>query len=129
MTAFIGFLAFLVVTLAFLGGAVVTGLRARRSLHIPLVVGAIAALLTTIYFAERLGESFDLEAAGSIYPVHIALAKTTTLLYLAPVVSGIATIRNARFRRLHFRIAVAVLLLTVATAVTGTWMVLAAEPL
>jgi len=125
----VGFIGFLAITLVFLGGVVLTGLRAKRRVHLTLVVFAVASLGITIYFAERLGELYDLETAGAIYPVHIFFAKLTTLSYLLPVISGIATIRNPIRVTLHRRIAFGVLALTVVTAVTGTIMVLASDPL
>jgi hypothetical protein len=124
-----GFVTFLVVTLALLGVVVVSGLHARRALHLSAVALAVAALGTTIYFAEKMGDLYDLAAAGAITPVHLAIAKGTTLAYLAPVVTGILTIRNPRWRRRHRFCAFLVLALTVATAVTGTWMVLASPRL
>ena len=129
MTPFAGFLTSLVVTLAFLGCVVATGLKARRRVHIPLAVCALASLVTTIYFAEQLGQSYDLASAGLIYPVHLTFAITTTCLYALPVISGIITIKKPTFRTWHRRIAVLVISLTVVTAVTGTWMLLLANPL
>ncbi len=129
MTATTGFVTFLVVTLGLLGGAVATGLRAQRRRHIPIVLSAVASLGFTIYYAEQLGHAYDLEAAGRIYPIHIFFAKLATLSYLLPIATGIATIRNATRRPLHRRVAFLVLALTVVTAITGTWMILAAEPL
>lgn len=126
MSPTVGFLTFLVLTLLGLGGVVLTGLKARRRVHIPLVVVTLALLGTTIYFAERLGEGLDTKGAGWIADVHLTLAKGTVLAYLAPVVSGLATLRDPRHRRLHGRIAWVVLALTVLTAVTGTWMVIVA---
>lgn len=124
-----GFVLFLLLTLALLGVVVATGLRARRRVHLTAVALAVAALGTTIYFAEQMGEHYDLAAAGAITPVHLAIAKLTTLAYLAPVMTGILTIRDARWRVRHRWCAFTVLALTVATAVTGTWMVLAAPRL
>jgi len=125
----VGFITFLVITLAFLGSVVLTGLRAKRRVHLTLVVFAIASLGITVYFAERLGELYDLESAGLIYPVHLFFAKVTTVAYLLPVLSGIATIRNPIRINLHRRIAFGVLALTIVTAVTGTVMVLLSTPL
>jgi len=125
----LGFVVFLVLTLALLGVVVVTGFAARRRVHLTAVLLAVASLGTTIYHAERMGELFDLDAAGLITPVHLTIAKLTTLAYLAPVVTGILTIRDARWRPRHRVVAFVVLFLTVATAVTGTWMVLAAPRL
>ena len=125
----VGFIGFLAITLAFLGGVVLTGFRAKRRVHLTLVVFAVISLGITIYFAERLGELYDLESAGAIYPVHLFFAKTTTLAYLLPVLSGLATIRNPIRKNLHRRIAFGVLGLTVVTAATGSWMVIVADPL
>lgn len=129
MTAERGFVVFLALTLVLLAAVVRTGLRARRRLHIPCVAATLAALGTTIYYAEQMGEHYDLAAAGWITPVHLWLAKGTTLAYLAPLVTGVLTIRDATWRPRHRVCALVVLSLTVATAVTGTWMLLAAERL
>lgn len=124
-----GFVLFLLLTVGLLGVVVWTGLRARRRLHLTCVALTVAALGTTIYYAERMGKLYDLAAAGTIYPVHLALAKGTTVLYLAPLVTGVLTLRNVAWRRRHRWSAFLVLALTVVTAVTGTWMILAAERL
>lgn len=129
MSPELGFIVFLTVTLALLGLVVVTGLAARRRVHLTAVVLAVASLGTTIYFAEGMGDHYDLAAAGAITPVHLAIAKLTTLAYLAPVVTGLLTIRDSRWRPRHRIAAFVVLTMTVATAVTGTWMVLAAPRL
>jgi hypothetical protein len=129
MTAERGFVLFLVLTLALLAAVVWTGLRALRRVHIPCVAATLAALGTTIVFAERMGAHYDLATAGAITPVHLWLAKLTTLAYLAPLVTGALTLRDARWRPRHRRCALVVLALTVATACTGTWMLLAAERL
>ncbi len=126
MTPAAGFLTFLCVTLACLGGAVVTGRAAKRKPHLFWVTGAVIGLFVTIYFAEGLGHLYDLEAAGWIYPFHLLLAKVTTGSYLVVIASGIATIRQSSRRKTHSRIAYSVLGLTALTAITGTWMLLAA---
>lgn len=129
MTPERGFVAFLGLTLVLLAAVVWTGLRARRRVHLPCVAATLAALGITIFYAEQMGEHYDLASAGLITPIHLWLAKLTTLLYLAPLVSGVLTIRDARWRPRHRVVAFVVLALTVATAVTGTWMLLAAERL
>lgn len=123
------FVALLALTLVFLGGVVWTGLRARRRLHLPLVACAVASLGVTIWAAERLGSTLDLESAGWIFPVHVSIAKVATAAYALPLATGIATLKRPGMRRRHRIAAFATLLLTVLTAVTGTWMVLAADPL
>ena len=129
MTAERGFVVFLVLTLVLLAAVVRTGLRAQRRLHIPCVAVTLASLGTTIYFAEKMGEHYDLSAAGLLTPVHLWLAKATTLAYLAPLTTGVLTIRDPRWRTRHRWCAFVVLGMTVATAITGTWMLLASERL
>ncbi len=129
MTPAAGFLTFLCVTLVCLGGVVVTGRAAKRKAHLSWVAGAVVGLGVTIYFAEGLGERYDLEAAGWIYPFHLLFAKVTTGSYLVVVGSGVATIKQSSHRKTHSRIAYSVLFLTVLTAITGASMLLAATPL
>ena len=127
MTAEIGFFAFLALTLVFLGCAVATGLKARRVRHLLSVAGAVVSLAVTIWWALELGEHYDLEAAGAITPIHLMLARVTTLCYLLPAATGLWTIRDPSKRKLHGRLAWIVLGLTVLTAITGTIMLLRAE--
>lgn len=129
MSPTLGFIVSLAVTLVLLGLTVATGLRAQRRRHIPCVVGAILSLAVTIYFAEKLGEHYDLKAAGAITPIHLTLAKVTTAAYLLPIASGLTTIFRPAARRWHRRLAFFVLGMTVLTACTGTAMILLAKPL
>lgn len=129
MTTVVGFVLFLVITLAFLGAAVVSGRKAARKVHLPCVAAAVISLLVTIYYAEQLGDDYDLESAGFITPLHLFLAKTTTLAYLAPLATGVRTLRSQATRKLHGRVAYSVLSLTVLTAMTGAAMVFMSEPL
>jgi hypothetical protein len=129
MTAATGFVLFLVITLVLLGAVVVSGKKTMRRRHLTLVVFAYIGLGLAIYYAELLGEEFDLDSAGLIYPVHIAFAKLTVLAYLLPVITGIMTIRGRCKRTTHGGVAGAVILLTLITAVTGTWMILASNPI
>src|SRR5262245_23658731 len=129
MTAERGFVVFLVLTLVLLAAVVRTGLREQRRWHLGCVAATLAALGITIYFAEKMGAHYDLAGAGLITPVHLWLAKGTTLAYLAPLATGALTIRDSRWRPRHRLCAFVVLGLTVATAITGTWMLLAAERL
>ena len=123
------FVAFLLLTVVLLLGVLGTGLRARRRLHIALVCTALVSLGVTIWFAEKLGESYDVRSAGIITPIHLTLAKITVFAYLLPIVTGIQTLRDGRRRRLHGRLAFLVLVLTILTTVTGTAMLLMAERL
>lgn len=125
----IGFLIALGITLVLLAAVVFTGRRAQRRRHLPLVLLTLIALATTIYFAERLGEHYDFSSGQKIHDVHIFLAQTTVVAYLLPLATGLWTIRNAKRRTLHGRVALVVLALTVLTAVTGVAMLLSAERL
>lgn len=123
------FVIFLLVTVAVLAVVVVTGLRARRRVHLCAVVCLVASLGTAIFFAERLGEHYDLESAGVITPVHLTLAKITTLGYLLPIATGLRTLRKPATRKLHGRVAFTIVALTLVTTVTGVAMIALAEPL
>ena len=124
-----GFVLFLLLTLGCLAGAVSSGLRAKRRVHLTCVAGAVACLGLTIHFALGVGKLYDLAAAGWITPVHLWMAKVATASYLLPVASGLRTIYHPPTRKLHRKIAFLVLSLTVLTAITGTWMLLAARRL
>jgi hypothetical protein len=128
LTATAGFIAFLLVTLFFLGCAVATGLKARRRWHLASVAGAVASLGITIAYALAVGKLYDLASAGWITPFHLMLARVTTACYLLPVATGWWTIRDPRRRPLHRKLAFLVLAMTVLTAITGTWMLLASDP-
>lgn len=129
MSTAASFVLWLLVTLALLGAAVWTGFAARRRAHLALVVGAVAALGVTIYFAERLGRLYDLASAGAITPIHLFIAKVTTVAYLLPIASGIRLWFRPGARGAHRILAFTVLGLTLVTAFTGTLMILLAEPL
>lgn len=129
MDATFGFVAFFALTLAGLAATVATGIKARVRVHIACVACTVALLGITIYFAEKLGERYDLESAGAITPVHLALAKIATASYLLPVATGVATLRNRRWRKLHLSLAILTLILTVGAAGTGTAMLLLSDPL
>jgi hypothetical protein len=123
----LGFPLSLSVTLILLALVVTTGVRGLVALHIPLVALAVSSLGITIYFAERLGQHYDLASAGMITPIHLSLAKVATVAYLLPLSTGIATLRNRRWRPVHFWCAMVVLVLTVITAVTGSIMIAMSE--
>lgn len=122
LTPGVGFALFLVLTVIALVAVVVTGLRARVKVHIGCVAVTIVLLAIAIYFAEQLGELYDLRAAGVITPIHLTLAKITTVAFLLPIASGVMTLRDRRRKALHFKLAMLVLALTLATTVTGATM-------
>jgi hypothetical protein len=128
LSAGVGFTLFLLTTVALLALVLATGLKAKRRAHIPAVVTMVVSLGLAIYYAEQLGDEYDIRAAGVITPIHLTLAKITTLGYLLPVVTGIATLRNPRRRKLHGRIAFVLVGLTLVTTATGLAMLLMSPP-
>jgi hypothetical protein len=123
------FLGFLILTVALLGGVVATGSKGRLLPHLVLVGATLACLATTIYWAERLGDEYDLASAGWVTNVHLFLAKLTTLAYLLPLATGLRTLRNRARRPAHRTAAYFTLGLTLVTFVTGAAMLLLAERL
>jgi len=128
LAPFEGFVVFLVVTVLLLVATVATGLTARLRAHLVLVAVTVLSLGVTIWFAEQLGLEYDLTAAGAIKDVHLSLAKLATLSYLGPLASGFATLRDRAHKKLHLRIALVTVVLTVLAAATGAWMLALAEP-
>lgn len=128
MSPMTGFVTFLLVTLILFGAVMWSGLTARRRIHIPCVVLTLAALAFTIHYAYQLGKIYDLESAGIITPIHLTLAKVTTVSLLGPAVTGVRTIFVPSTRRLHRKLAFVALGLTIVSAVTGTIMILLAKP-
>jgi multisubunit Na+/H+ antiporter MnhB subunit len=124
-----GFTLFLLTTDLLLALVLATGLRAKRRVHIPAVVAMVISLGITIYFAEKLGEQYDVRSAGLITPIHLTLAKITTVGYLAPIATGIMTLRDPRRRKLHGRIAFVLVGMTLLTTGTGLAMLLLADPI
>ena len=122
MSSGAAFVLFFSLTLCLLALVVATGLAARRRWHIPLVVLALAALGATIRAAVLVGKHYDLPSAGIITPVHLWLAKVTTVLYVLPLATGIRTLFAPGTRKLHRKVAFLVLGMTVLTAITGTAM-------
>ncbi|MCA9002739.1 MAG: hypothetical protein KDB61_12505, partial [Planctomycetes bacterium] len=78
MTAEIGFVGFLLLTVALLGGVAITGLKAKRRLHLKLVVATVISLAVAIRYALLVGEHYDLESAGAITPIHMTMARVAT---------------------------------------------------
>jgi heme/copper-type cytochrome/quinol oxidase subunit 4 len=117
-----GFALSLALTVLALVAVVTTGVKARVKPHIACVAITVALLGLTIYYAVRLGELYDLEQAGAITPIHLWAAKVTTAAYLLPLATGVMTLRDRKWRALHFKLAMLVLALTAFSAITGTAM-------
>lgn len=129
MSITVGFLVFLTLTVLLLVAVILTGFKAKRKVHLRLVAITIVSLATAIYYAERLGTLYDLEASGRIYPIHLWIAKAATVSYVLPLVTGFLTLKNPGMRRRHRWCAFLVVTLTLAAAVTGAAMVWMSDPL
>ncbi|MBL8858080.1 MAG: hypothetical protein JNL28_06235 [Planctomycetes bacterium] len=123
-----GFTLSFALTLVLLATVVVTGRRALRRVHIACVVCTLLSLAFTIREAYALGRVYDVYSAGMIAPIHLTLAKINTIAFLAPIITGIRTLFVPSTRRLHARVAYAVVTLTVVCAITGFVMILLADP-
>jgi nicotinamide riboside transporter PnuC len=128
VTPFAGFLTFLGSTVVLLVGVVWTGHRALRFLHLPLVALTVLSLVATIAFAKRVGEDYDLAAAGAITPVHLTVAKVAAVSFLLPLVTGFLTLWKPHWRARHRAAALLTLGLILVSTATGAWMLLAAAP-
>lgn len=129
MTPEAGFLTSLLVTVGLLVGAAVTGRKRIIRHHVKFVAGAVLSLGVAIYFALKVGERYDLEAAGWITPFHKALAKITTAMYLWPLITGPMVLSGKVGPRVHRIGAWLTLGLTVASTITGIIMLMRATPL
>ncbi len=125
----VGFLTALLATVVFLVLAAVKGHQRRIRIHVAFVGCALASLAVTIMFALRVGELYDLEAAGVITPIHLGIARVTTVVFLWPLVTGPMLMRGWVKPRLHRIGAYLALGLTIAATVTGVLMLMGAERL
>ena len=125
----IGFLGSLILTIALLLGAAIAGRSQRIRVHIVFVALSLAGLGTAVYFAIRTGELYDLESAGLITPIHLNIARITSLLYLWPLVTGPLAWGGRIDRRMHRIGAWLVLVMTLVATVTGVAMLWSAERL
>jgi hypothetical protein len=110
----------LVVTVALIATALVSGLRGGRRLHLVCGPAAIVMLSVTIVLTEQLVRQYDFPA--DVREIHLPCAKAGGLLAVPVVLTGVWLWRSPRARNWH-RVAVWVWLagVLVATA-TGIWM-------
>ncbi|MCP5023507.1 MAG: hypothetical protein GY930_17275 [bacterium] len=127
LSAEIGFLGFLILTVVLLVAVAWTGFKAQRRIHIPLVFVAVISLALSIRYALLIGPHYDLESAGIITPIHMNIAKLATVSYLLPVFTGIRILKSPGVRPLHRKVAFLVITLTVLAAATGAVMLLMAD--
>ena len=129
MTPEITFIGLLVVTVGFLLGAAITGRRKTPRPHLAFVACAVLSLAGAIAAALRLGDLYDLEAAGWITPVHLTIARIATAAYLIPLTTGPLVWSGRMGASWHRRGAWLAIGLTLIATFTGAWMLLAAEPM
>lgn len=128
MSPILGFGVSFAVTLVLLGAVIATGKTRRIRPHIACVVATLGALAWTIHEAYGVGAVYDLASAGVITPIHLTLAKITTVAFLAPLVSGVSALLRPATRQVHAKIAWTVIALTIVCAVTGVVMMMLASP-
>ena len=116
------FFASLALTVALLTATVITGSRHQRRAHLRLVPLAVISLVVSIFLAEQSGRRFTF--APGIRSVHLMIAKVSTLLILAPIITGFLSLKSADAHPLHGKSVFLFLVGCVATVVTGTWMML-----
>ena len=122
-----GFLGALLTTVALLLGAVFTGRARRIRAHVGFVSAAVMCLAIAIFFALKVGELYDLEKAGRITPIHLTLARITTVSFLWPLLTGPLAARGKINPTLHKTGAYLALVLTLAATITGVMMLAGAE--
>jgi hypothetical protein len=127
MTPTVLFFTLFGATLVLLLGAIASGLRGKRKLHLPCVAATVVLLLATIWQAYRLGAIYDLPTAGRWTPVHMFLARAAAFSFVPTALLGLLTLRDGKRRRLHGLCAWTAFALTAAAAVTGTVMLSKAE--
>lgn len=128
MSPLLGFGLSFGLTLVLLGAVAWTGKRRRVRVHVTCVALTLASLAWTIHEAYGVGAVYDLSTSGAVGRIHLLLAKVTTAAFLAPLATGILSLRRARLRSVHRKVAWSVLLLTVVSAATGVWMMALATP-
>lgn len=122
----LGFFAALGTSVLLLVATFVTAKLHKVKAHIAVVTAMVAALLTTLYFAESMGPHYVFEATSR--SVHLPLAFLATGALLAPLATGFLHWRGKVGVKAH-KIAVGVwsVLLLLALG-TGAWMLSVATP-
>ncbi|MCO5172359.1 MAG: hypothetical protein M9894_39170 [Planctomycetes bacterium] len=120
------FFAALGVTVVLLGVALYLAHRHDARGHIKAVVGFVALLLVTLYFAEQLGRRF--EFAETPKRIHLAIAFATAGFLVVPLLTGVQHWRGRMRRETHTRLAAVFLLLTASSVATGVWMLSTRTP-
>lgn len=104
----------------------ITGLRAKRRLHLFCVIAMAVFLLATIYFAWRVGKL--LSFPPDRYAIHMPLARIAFYMLLAPVVTGSLHWFGKISRKAHLFAAILFTVMTLAAFATGAWMMMGAAP-
>ena len=97
--------------------AMFLGHKGRVNAHIAAILVFLAGFAVTVYFADRTGRVYDLDARWKA--IHLPLAFTATAATLLPVATGFLHWRGKTSLRLHKAAIVLFLLPFVAASVTG----------
>lgn len=117
---------FLGLSVAMLIAVWVTGLRAKRGLHLSCVIAMVIFLLATIYFAWSVGKL--LQFPPDRYAIHMPLARIAFYMLFAPVVTGSMHWFGKISRKAHLFAAILFTVMTLAAFATGAWMMMGAAP-
>lgn len=109
-----------VATLVCIVGALISGFRKGRRLHLVLGPAAMVALTFAIVFTEQLVRQYEFPPDNLAF--HLLFAKTAAFLALPVIGSGIWLWRNPRVRRWHLATVVIWLVATLVATGTGFWM-------
>jgi hypothetical protein len=108
------------VTVLLLAVALVFAFKHKPRAHIGCICGFLACFLVTLYFAETLGQRYDLSQPSKW--IHLSLAIWTTLFTLAPITTGLQHWRGKWKVQTHKRLAWVWGACLLAALGTGIWM-------
>lgn len=110
-------------------GVVVTvraGRRGDRRSHLRRALATVVLLIVAVVLALMLGEVRNFPERAMT--IHRFMARTTGLLVLAVVFTGIMLWRRPQWRVLHRSLVYALVVLMAAAIGTGTWAFLMSTP-
>lgn len=109
-----------VATVLLMVGALITGFRGRRGLHLWLGPLTMVALTVAIVLTEELASRY--EFPPDVLARHLVFAKAGGLLALPVIATGLWLWRDERARRWHLGCVIVWLVSVLAATGTGLWM-------
>ncbi|MCR9243818.1 MAG: hypothetical protein NXI31_02220 [bacterium] len=109
-----------VATLVCVVGALVSGYRCRRRLHLVFGPAAMVALAFAIVFTEQLVRRYEFPRENLDF--HLVFAKSAAALALPVIITGIVLLFRPKVRKLHLVCVWVWLAATLVATGTGFWM-------